>query len=265
VWAISDHYTRLRAEPFLVLFTFTCKLLAEEKKLSTVDWVMIVAGMTLLYTFPIALIAFCIALAGAARQRVLPPAVRHQGWIVLGLYFVVIAAYCAGAGTIVPALDWAAEGLLIGTAVLVGLFLRRSLTRPLHAITWVLMVQTLFLAAFMPYTVWIAGEASRVSAYDNPDEAKARAAITKNPNDAATHSSLAHIDMTRRDRAGAMAEWRQVLRVEPDNVDALLVLGGELSQDGRIDEARPLFQRLAARKDDLSVNARKWLARHKGQ
>ncbi|MDQ2799495.1 MAG: hypothetical protein M3Y13_07625 [Armatimonadota bacterium] len=102
-------------------------------------------------------------------------------------------------------------------------------------------------------------------AYSNPNEAEVRAALAKNPDDPAAHSSLAHIDENRRDRAGAMAQWRQVLRVEPDNVDALLVLGAELSHDGRIEEARPLFQRLAARHDDFSATARRWLARHSGR
>ncbi len=56
--------------------------------------------------------------------------------------------------------------------------------------------------------------------------------------------------------------WRLVLRIEPDNKDALMRLDGRLAQQKRIDEARPLFEKLAAANDSYSDNAHKWLAKH---
>ena len=88
--------------------------------------------------------------------------------------------------------------------------------------------------------------------------------MLETPNDAAAHASLARIDSLHQNHAGAMAEWQQVLRVEPNNDDALLRLAHELIRAHRPDEARPLYQKLASGNGPYRDTARKWLAKHGG-
>ena len=214
---------------------------------------------------PLLLLVFLFLLVRARRSGELAPSpTLAAGWL-LGVGALGVTLFLLSGGFRLMALAWAALAVFIVAPVLCGRLLQCSLTRPLRIVSWVLFFDTLVVAAFMPFAVWIASEALRVSAYSNTNETVVRAALAKNPNDAAAHSSLGMIDNMRGDQAGAMAEWRQVLRVEPDNADALLLLGGALTRAGKVEEARPLFQRLAARNDQFSANARKWLGRHGGQ
>ncbi len=222
-------------------------------------------GAVISCAFPLLILLFGLLTARAGRRGELPPEARQVGlWVMCtGVLSLTLYTMAAFSRQNVPA--WAAVGLVGLTAALCGWFLSRPLTRPLKIVSGALFFNALVVAAFGVFALSIAGEALRVSAYSNANEAEVRAALSKNPNDAAAHSSLAHIDQGRGDRAGAQAEWRQVLRVEPDNADALLLVSADLSRAGRIDEAKPLYQRLAARHDDLSMNARRWLAKHGGQ
>ena len=223
-----------------------------------------IAATVAFFAFPVLMAAFVVFLMRANRRasRARPPS-RLPLWLLgagsAGLVLLVVGSFASLAAAL-----WVSVGLLGTSLVLCGLFLRRSQGRPLQGIAWAMFADLAVLVAFLPVGIWIAVSAAHVAAYSNPNEAEVRAAIARNPNDAAAHSSLAMIDEMRGDRAGQIAELRQVLRVEPDNLDALLLLGGRLTQEGKINEARPLFLRLAARNDKFSVNARKWLARHGG-
>lgn len=219
-------------------------------------------GALISCAFPLLILLFGLLAARAGRRGELTPDVRRVGIWVVCTGALSLVLYSVGAFSRQNAPAWAAVGLVVLTAALCGWFLSRSPTRSLKIVSWALFFNTLFVAAFGVFALWIAGEALRVSAYSSTNEAEIRAALAKNPNDAAAHSSLGMIYSRRGDRMRSMAEWRQVLRVEPDNVDALLLVSADLSRAGRIDEARPLFQRLAARHDDFSANARRWLARH---
>lgn len=227
------------------------------------------AGAVLCFVvFPFLLLTFGVLLMRAARRgEAGAGAVRVGGWL-MGAGALSLALYLAGGLSRLFTLGWVAVALTVLAAALCGVFLRRPSTRPLRLVSWVLFGDTLLVAAFLPFALWTATVAvrmaDRIAAYDNPNEPEVRAALVKNPNDAAAHSSLARIDSHRGDHAGEMAEWRQVLRVEPDNLDTLLLVGWRLTQEGKVDEARPLFQRLAARHDQFSASAREWLARHGG-
>lgn len=224
----------------------------------------ITAGSIIACAFPVLLVIFGVIMVRAGRKGELTSPVSHASSGVLGAGLVSLALYFGAALPHMIMLGWIAIGLLALSAVFCGRILRNPLTRAQRSISWLLLVNMLFTAAFGGFAIWLAGEALHIFAYNNPNETEVRAALARNPNDAAAHSSLAHIDMMHGDHAGEIAEWRQVLRVEPDNLDALILLGGRLSHEGKISEARPIFQRLAARNDKYSVNARKWLARHGG-
>lgn len=222
----------------------------------------IVIAPVVFFAFPALLLAFGIFLIRSKRQAQMLPAALRLGWLVLGAGGASLLLMIVGGFSRLPIIEWMSVGLLGLSLILCGWFLRAGNRRSLRAVTWALLADILVLVAVLPFSIWVANLALRLSAYDNPNEAEVRAALAKNPDDAAAHSSLAQIDGRRGDEAGAIAEERQVLRVEPDNIEALILLGGRLTQMGRIEEARPVFQKLAARNDAYSDNARRWLVRH---
>ncbi len=225
----------------------------------------IMLGTALCFAFPVLLLIFGVLLARATQRAEIDPATRRVGLWLIGAGLLGIALYIVGGLTNLVALCWAAVALAVFTAVLGVLFLCSSLGRSFRAVSWVLLIDTLVVVAFLLFALRVAAAAQKIEAYNNSNEAEVRAALARNPNDPAAHSSLAYIDSHRGDHVGEIAEWRQVLRVEPDNIDALLLLGGRLTQAGKVDEARPIFQRLAARHDQFSANAHKWLVRHGGK
>lgn len=223
--------------------------------------ILAMIGAAFFYAFPVLLLVFLFLLVRARRRGELaPPPALVAGWLLgVGTLGLTLSLLGGGARSIVTV--WVALAVFVVTLVLCGRLLRSPLTRPLRIVSWALFFDTLAVVAFMPFAVWIANEALRVSAYSNTDEAAARAALVKNPNDAAAHSSLGHIEMMRGDHVAEVAEWQQVLRVEPGNEDALFLLGARLAHDGRADEARPLYQKLAAGNGPYANSARHWLAR----
>ena len=214
------------------------------------------------FMLPALLLAFGIFLTRSGRQVQMLPAVLRLGRLVLGAGGVSLLLMLVGGFSRLPIIEWVSVGLLGLSLVLCGWFLWESQGRPLRAVTWTLFADILVLVAFLPFGIWLANAALNISAYNNLNETEVRAALAKNPSDAAAHSSLAQIDRERGDHAGEVAEYRRVLRVEPDNQDALLLLGGRLTRAGRIDEARPLYQKLAADNGPYVDNARRWLARY---
>lgn len=219
-------------------------------------------GGVICCAFPLLLLLFGILAAQANGRGELRPDVRRIGNGVVICGVLSLALYITGSVLRQYALAWIAAGLIVVSAFLCGWFLRSSSVRPLKGISWALFFNAFFVAAFGAFALHLASDTTRLIAYSNTNEVEVRAALAKNPDDAAAHSSLAMIYSMRGDTARAMAEDQQVLRVEPDNAMALLYLGGELSRAGRIEEARPLYQRLAARHDNLSANAQHWLDRH---
>ena len=76
-------------------------------------------------------------------------------------------------------------------------------------------------------------------------EADAKAALQKNPGDAFAHITLAHAAQKRDDRAAALQEWREVVRLDPQNGYAQSELGTELLIQKRPGEAKKVFAALA--------------------
>lgn len=212
--------------------------------------------------FPVLLLAFAIFLTRSGRQAQTVPAALRLGRLVLGAGGASLILTGVGSFFRLPIIEWASVGLLALSLVLCGWFLREGQGRPLRGVSWALLTDIFILVIFLPFGIWLANLALKISAYNNFNEPEVRAVLAKNPSDAAAHSSLAQIDMMRGDHAGEVAEWRQVLRVEPGNENALLMLGGKLARTGRMSEARPLFQKLAAGSGPYADNARRWLARH---
>jgi tetratricopeptide (TPR) repeat protein len=207
-------------------------------------------------------LALAVMLA-RGRRAVPPPAGKTLSGAALGAFAAGVALTWAAGALGVAWLGWLVLALfLAGAALLVPEARRRSADPTRRAVAAALAVCLVLLAAFMPFNIYLAAEAQRIMAYNNPDEGAVRAALARNPDDTAAHSSLGHILSQRGDETAAMAEWRRVLRAEPDNTDALILLGGELTRAGRVGEARPLFQRLAARGGDIGAGARRWLAGH---
>jgi hypothetical protein len=185
------------------------------------------------FAFPALLLAFGFFLIRSHRQaQTLPPALR-LGRFVLGMGGASLLLILVGGFSRLPAAEWMSVGLLALSLALCGWFLRESTGRPLRAVTWTLFADILILVAFLPFGIWLANLALNIAAYDNPNESQVRTALAKNPDDAAAHSSLAQIDGRRGDETGAIAEERQVLRVEPDNTEALILLGGRLARHGQ--------------------------------
>jgi len=221
-----------------------------------------IVGTVAFLAFPALMLAFVFFLIRANRRtnRAVPLS-RLSVWLLvtgsIGLALLAIGGFAH-----LPAAEWASLGLLICGLVLCGLLLRRGLGHPLQGIAWAIGADLMVLVAFLPFVIWAANLALQISAASNPNEAEVRAALARNPNDAAAHSSLGLIDGTHGDHAGEIAEFRQVLRIEPDNENALWIVGVRLTKAGRTGEARPLFQKLAAANDSYSDNAHKWLAKH---
>ncbi len=224
----------------------------------SIPWVnaAAIAGTAAFFVFPALMAAFVFVLV--RRRRPVP---RLAFWFLgigsAGLILAVVSGFAR-----LAAGEWLSVALLAASLVLCGLLLRQRQGRPLQGLAWGMLASLLVMTAFLPFAIYVANLAVKIAAYSNPNEAEVRAALARDPSDPAAHSSLAQIDERHRDYAGEIAEWRQVLRAEPDNEEALLLLGGRLSQQGHADEARPLFQKLAAKSGPLGDAARKWLARH---
>src|SRR4029077_3796469 len=79
------------------------------------------------------------------------------------------------------------------------------------------------------------------------DEARAEftRAIELNPRSAQAHNGLALALIKQNDRAGALAEWKKAVVIDPADVDALYNLGVQLARDGRTAEARPYLEQFA--------------------
>ncbi len=220
--------------------------------------------------FPILVLVYGLLFARARRHQPLEKGTIRRGWIILGL---CLAALVLSIGTSFLMRSSSIAGYLICGIVEIVLLvaatqsillLRHPLTRPLRFSSVALLANTMLLCLLLPFSVWIAAVSLRVVAYNNSNEAQVRKALQKNPNDPAAHSSLAQIDSLHRDHAGAITEWRQVLAVEPDNEMALFMLGSELTRAHQPEQARPLYQKLAAQNGTSSGSARQWLARHGG-
>ena len=143
--------------------------------------VSIMLGTVLCFAFPVLLLIFGVLLARAAKQSEIDPAIQRTGFWLMGTGLLGIALYAVGGLTNLAALGWAAVALAVFTAMLGVLFLRGSLNRPLRAVSWVLLTDTLVVAAFLSFAIWIAGAALRAGADSNPNEAQVRAAIARNP------------------------------------------------------------------------------------
>ena len=225
------------------------------------------AGGVLFCTLPVLLLVFGALLFRARRrQEISGSAIRGSRW-VFGVGLIALALGLSTTIQALPPLGVLSLGVASIAACAVSAascaaLLSLPLGRALRGLAWGMLAVTALLVVCFPCALWLANSARRVAAYSNSNEKEVQAALAKNPNDAAAHSSLAHLDMMRGDHAGEMAEWRQVLRLEPDNNDALLLLGGRLAQAKRAEEARPLYERLAAGSGPYASTARRWLAEH---
>jgi tetratricopeptide (TPR) repeat protein len=73
-----------------------------------------------------------------------------------------------------------------------------------------------------------------------------RQVIDQQPSNADAHSGYAVVLAARKERGGAIEEFRRALVLRSDLDEARLALAGVLEQTGRVDEARLEYQRLAA-------------------
>lgn len=236
---------------------------------SSSEWAVLgIILMTVMCAFPVLVLAYGLLLNLDTRRYTVEPAVRRQGRVVLGLCLIgVLLAFSSGLwlrrmGPAAMVFCGLLEALLLTVLVLTTRFLRQPLRRPVRFASGALLSGGVLLAFCLPVLVFVADFGQKISQYNNFNEAEVRAALQKNPNDPAAHSSLAQIDALHRDHAGAMAEWQQVLRVDPDNQDALFMLAHELIRVHRPDEARPLYQKMASGNGPYRESAQKWLARH---
>ena len=117
-------------------------------------------------------------------------------------------------------------------------------------------------AGFMAWDIKVAREAKRIGEYSNSNVAEVKAALARNPEDAAAHSSMAQIDELHGDPAGAAQEYRQLIALEPDNREAKLLFAANLARTNRRAEARPVFLDLARQDDGAGRAAQRWLKNH---
>lgn len=87
---------------------------------------------------------------------------------------------------------------------------------------------------------------------------EAEAAIKKDPNNVLAHERLGEMLMSK-DTSRAIEEYRTVLRLQPDNRQAMYFLGVLLRKTGKTDEAKILFQPLTGRDDEWGQRAEKEL------
>ena len=73
------------------------------------------------------------------------------------------------------------------------------------------------------------------------------------------HSQAAGRYMQEKNYAAAAKEWRQIVRLQPDDPDAQLWLGTTLYRSGQKREAAEVFKKLATRNDYAGEAAKKML------
>lgn len=238
---------------------------------SSATWsVMGIILITITCAFPVLVLVYGLLLSRDTRRYTMEPTVRRRGRVVLGLCLSgVLLAFSSGLwlrqmGAAAVIFYSLLELMLISALVLTAWFLRQPLRRTLRLVTGALLTGGMLLAFCLPLLPVIADFAQKGAAYSNFNEAEVRAALQRNPKDAAAHSSLAQIEAQHRNHAGAMAEWRQVLALEPDNEFALYMLGSELTRARQPEQARPFYQKLASGNGAFRDSAQKWLAHHGG-
>ena len=238
---------------------------------SSGQWAAIgLVAEVIMCAFPVLVLVYGILFTRARQRQPLEEGTARRGRIILGLCLAALVVgistgFLMRSSSVTGYLVYGVvEIMLLAAAVQSALLLRQPLGRPLRFGSGALLTSTLLLVLLLPFTVWIATAGMQVVAYSNFNEGQVRAALQKNPNDPAAHSSLAQIDSLHRDHAGAITEWRQVLAVEPDNEMALYMLGSELTRAHQMEQARPLYQRLAVQNGTFSDSARRWLTRHGG-
>lgn len=102
-----------------------------------------------------------------------------------------------------------------------------------------------------PTALAIAGEACR--RLGQPDEAEAcfRRALARSPDAAAAHTGLGRVDLERSHEPGrldaALEQFREAVRLAPDDPDARYELGQALSQQGKLEEAVREWEQALAR------------------
>jgi tetratricopeptide (TPR) repeat protein len=89
-------------------------------------------------------------------------------------------------------------------------------------------------------------QAARLAALETPELVQRQIrvyeeAVRRYPDDYYLHHKFALLKTDTRDAAGAAAEWREVLRIMPHNLEARVCLGDALARQGRTNEAVALW------------------------
>jgi len=122
----------------------------------------------------------------------------------------------------------------------------------------------LLVGFFFAWSMNLAKQARRITAYNNPNAPAMLRAVKANPNDAAAHSSLAHYYIARSatHTPDAIHELREVARIEPQNYEAKYLLAYYLNRTGKKVEAVALYRELAKNGGEWSRGARTYLKKH---
>lgn len=129
----------------------------------------------------------------------------------------------------------------------------------------------LLLTAFLVFDIKIANESKRIMAYNNPrpNIPALRAAVARQPNDAAAWMNLGRYDYFHHNYGAAVPELQQVTRLEPEssdyNSEALFWLANAQLRTGHDDQARATYQHLATYPDVYGSKAREYMSREGGR
>ena len=134
------------------------------------------------------------------------------------------------------------------------------LWKPVAAVVSVTLVAVLLLLAF-PYLARMISHPPAMRKFlGYRSEAEARQALQQNPGDAPAHMTLAKAAQKRRDKAVALHEWREAARLDPDNSSYQMSFASELLFQKKHDEARPILEAVAKKKDDDAPIAARMLS-----
>jgi cytochrome c-type biogenesis protein CcmH/NrfG len=134
-----------------------------------------------------------------------------------------------------------------------------SLWKPVATVVSVVLVAVLLLFAF-PYVARMLPTPAAMRPFlGYRSEKEARKALQQNPNDAPAHMTIAKAAQARRDKGVALHEWQEAARLDPDNSSYQMSLAFELLGQQKQEEARPLLEAVAQKKDDYAPIAARLL------
>lgn len=222
-----------------------------------------VLGTALFFGVPVLLLAYAVVLIRLRRKRALPRPLLNVSARMMALWLAAIVLFCGAAVIRLPrgyVAGWLAVGLMGLGSVAVLPLIRLRLGLPiLPRLGWPLLICGLLLTVFAACDLHVAALAYTIGQYNNPNEAAVRAELSRNSNNAAARSSMAHIDISHGNYQDAAVQLQQLVKLEPDNEEAQFLLAHAQVRTGQRDAAGATLQRLAAQNDDWGRSARRML------